>query len=338
VKHLVVGAGASLAEALALGNACDVSPPLIRDFARKTWSNYSPHPILEAYLHELGHKTPPRDPRELFYELEEAGETSIERFMQFAWENWHRSAPASDPFPPAFTSGLLVNAGCGPDASSASTTRTQFWDDLLYHGVGAPLCGIMAQCFFENGKGWRDLKLSKTVAARLEPSDLVLNLNYDTVFELALSQVGRPFAYSPNPIPSDGVLVCKPHGSLNLVANETRFAFGQPEWLGMPQPQGFRSYSGIIPPRLNKSHSEHPIARMILAPARDRKPQTIAMWGVGLAESDLDLLDVYAEWSECAAAIDIVNPSPDVAARARALFRCEVRHFESVAEWIERAE
>jgi hypothetical protein len=62
------------------------------------------------------------------------------------------------------------------------------------------------------------------------------------------------------------------------------------------------------------------------------------MWGVGLAESDLDLLDVYAEWSECAAAIDIVNPSPDVAARARALFRCEVRHFESVAEWIERAE
>ena len=50
MKHLIVGAGATLAEALALGNARDICPPLMADFAKKTWSNHSPHPILEEYL------------------------------------------------------------------------------------------------------------------------------------------------------------------------------------------------------------------------------------------------------------------------------------------------
>ena len=67
MKHLIIGAGATLGEALALGNASEVCPPLIRDFARKTWSNYTPHPILEVYLRELGYRNLGNDPRELFY-------------------------------------------------------------------------------------------------------------------------------------------------------------------------------------------------------------------------------------------------------------------------------
>ena len=55
VKHFIIGAGASLAEARALGNPPEFCPPLIRDFARKTWSNYTPHPVLEAYLRDLGY-------------------------------------------------------------------------------------------------------------------------------------------------------------------------------------------------------------------------------------------------------------------------------------------
>ena len=49
MKHLIVGAGATFAEALALGNPTEKCPPLIRDFARKTWENYTPHPYLEEY-------------------------------------------------------------------------------------------------------------------------------------------------------------------------------------------------------------------------------------------------------------------------------------------------
>ena len=152
-----------------------------------------------------------------------------------------------------------------PDAGES------FWDNLLYHGVGSPLQFLMLQCFFENGSG-KDIALSKRVAAILTPGDLVLNLNYDTVFELALEQLNKPFAYSPNEPKGGDLLVCKPHGSLNLVADDRAFMFGQPGWLGMPQLKGYRSYSGLIPPRLNKSYSQHPIAQMILKPVTARAP------------------------------------------------------------------
>ncbi|PYN50405.1 MAG: hypothetical protein DMD94_27025 [Candidatus Rokuibacteriota bacterium] len=136
---------------------------------------------------------------------------------------------------------------------------------------------LMLQCFYENGNGWKNLALSKSVAESLMPGDLVLNLNYDTVFELALLQANRPFAYSPNVPSTDQVLVCKPHGSLNMVSTADRFKFGQPEWLGTPQPRGFQSYSGLIPPRLNKSYSQHWIAQMILTPVAERQPERITM-------------------------------------------------------------
>jgi hypothetical protein len=166
----------------------------------------------------------------------------------------------------------------------------------------------MSQCFFENGVGWKNLQLSKSVAARLEPADLVLSLNYDTVFELALTRLERQFVYSPNKVSGDQLLVCKPHGSLNMVVNNTQFQFGQPEWLGMPQPAGFRSYSGLIPPRLNKQYVQHPITQLILAPVQNRRPQTIIMWGVGLTESDEDLMTLYSRWSEYADVIDVKIP------------------------------
>ncbi len=136
---------------------------------------------------------------------------------------------------------------------------------------------MMSQCFFENGRGWKNLTLTKCVAARLDAGDLVLNLNYDTVFELALEQLNKPFVYSPNvPSPTD-LTVCKPHGSLNMVMNGKVFTFGQPEWLGMPEPPDFRSYSGFIAPRLNKLYEQHPASLMILAPAINRSPDEIVM-------------------------------------------------------------
>jgi hypothetical protein len=333
MKHLIVGAGATFGEARALGNVREACPPLIRDFARKTWSNYTPHPILEVYLRKLGHQSLGPDPRELFYELEEKGETNIERFMEFAWENRSCDIEVGEDLPPGYISGGRITAAGSSATGVTASEEGGFWENFLYHGIGGPLSFFMSQCFFENGTGWKNLQLSKFVAARLEPDDLVLNLNYDTVFELALNQLGRPFSYSPNQVRSDQLLVCKPHGSLNMVANHTHFKFGQPEWLGMPQLPVFQSYSGIIPPRINKHYAQHPMAQIILAPVLHRQPQVIVMWGVGLAESDEDLIALYSRWSEYADVIDVINPIPDVTAKARKLFRCEVRHFTDVSEW-----
>ena len=218
MKHLIVGAGATFAEALALGNPPETCPPLIKNFARVTWDNYSPHPVLEAYLRERLRLTDlGDDPRQLFFRLEEENQTNIEQFMEYAWENRQRewNVDTSDPVPAGYTSGLRLRTHGSPETSIPSWS-SQFWEDFLYHGIGSPIAFLMLQCFFENGSGWKDLALSKRLAAKLYEGDLVLNLNYDTVFELALMQSGQPFVYSPNTPRQRDILVCKPHGSLNL--------------------------------------------------------------------------------------------------------------------------
>lgn len=334
MRHLIIGAGATLAEALHHDCPPEFRPPLIRDFARKTWMNYAPHPVLEAYLEHLGHTELGDDPRELFYRLEEDGTANIEGFLEFAWVNRNRPWKADlAKVPPGFISGLRIREAGGSSVQVTPDAGGGFWDNLLYHGIGSPLQFLMLQCFFENGSGWKDLALSKRVAASLGLADLVLNLNYDTVFELALWQANRPFAYSPNVPNADQLLVCKPHGSLNMVSNDQAFAFGQPDWLGMPQPKGFQSYSGLIPPRLNKSYSQHPIARMILEPVAARAPEKITMWGVGLTDSDVDLTELYKTWASRAREIEVINPSHDAAERVRTLTSCNVVHFSSVTEW-----
>lgn len=335
MRHLIVGAGATLAEALSHGCPSELHPPLIRDFARKTWADYSPHPVLEAYLHEIGYTDLGNDPRELFYRLEENGDVSIERFLEFAWSKRDQAwATDLSKVPPGFISGLRITETNGTQA--ATNAGEGFWDNLLYHGIGRPLQFLMLQCFHENGRGWKDFTLSKRVGAVLAAGDLVLNLNYDTVFEMALRQANRPFVYSPNVPKPDQILVCKPHGSLNVVSNEQSFTFGQPEWLGMPQAPGFRSYSGLIPPRLNKSYSQHPMARMIVASVAKRAPEQITIWGVGLTESDVDLTELYRSWASHAREIEVINPSREVAERVGTLTSRSIAHFSSVSEWEER--
>ena len=269
MKHLIIGAGATLAEALDQGNPPERCPPLLRDFARKMWPHvYNPHPVLEAYLRELGYTNLGPDPRELFYRLEDAGQTNIERFLEFAWIHRHKDWKLEKgALVPDYISGLRLVVHTDTPEEPVPELAPRWWADFLYNGIGKPLTLYMSQCFFENGVGWKNLRLTKSVASHLDAGDLVLNLNYDTVFELALDQLSKPFAYCPNPPRADEAMMCKPHGSLNMVMNAERFAFGQPDWLGMPEPPNFRSYSGFIAPRLNKSYAQHPASEEILAPA-----------------------------------------------------------------------
>ena len=57
------------------------------------------------------------------------------------------------------------------------------------------------------------------------------------------------------------------------------------------------------------------------------------MWGVGLTDSDSDLIDLYGAWVKRAGSVDIINPSFDVAESAERLFGRPVRHFVDVAQW-----
>ena len=92
VKVLVVGAGASYAECLNLGAEENLCLPLMRNFARKTWKEFNPHPYLDRYLDRKGYQVVSEDGREKFFELEETGEVNIEGFFEFCWENKEKSS------------------------------------------------------------------------------------------------------------------------------------------------------------------------------------------------------------------------------------------------------
>lgn len=187
--------------------------------------------------------------------------------------------------------------------------------------------------FFENGVGWKDLSLSKAIARSLGQGDLVLNLNYDTVFELALEQLGQPFSYAPNVAQNGEVVICKPHGSLNMVSNNNGFMFGQPSWLGMPQPSGYRSFSGLIPPRLNKQYNQHPISKIIIQSVQNRMPDELIFWGIGLTDSDVDLVELYKAWSKNMPSVTVINPDIGVAEKIAAILRLSVRHYPDLSAW-----
>lgn len=332
MKHLVIGAGATVAEASALGNTRENCPPLMSDFARKTWSNYTPHPLLERYLRELGFNDLGDDPRDLFYDLEKAGTANVERFMEYCWQNRHIKFPdLGDQVPRGFISGLGISVAGAIEAPISP--GEEFWENLLYHGIGSPIQFLTIQCFYENGVGWRDLSLSKAIAGSLAPGDLVLNLNYDTVFELALEQMGQSFSYAPNSPRHGEIIVSKPHGSLNMVSNSRSFTFGQPSWLGMPQPSGYRSYSGLIPPRLNKQYDQHPISKMIIESVHDRAPREMIFWGIGLTESDVDLVELYKHWSKNTPSVAVINPDSGVAKKVAAILGLPVQHFPDLSAW-----
>ena len=151
------------------------------------WANYTPHPYLEEYLRRIGHpKFDPRDPRSLFFELEEKGTTNVERFMEFVWENRDAKFPVSET--PAGRLHIWIAH------ESAGRIVWPRWENdrrrfgMTYNIMASemPLLSYLIQCFHENGVEFRSFELTKSVATKYGRGDLILNLNYDTVFEMAL--------------------------------------------------------------------------------------------------------------------------------------------------------
>jgi hypothetical protein len=166
--------------------------------------------------------------------------------------------------------------------------------------------------------------LGTRVAAHLRAGDRIINLNYDTAFDIALQQARKFILYSPAE-DAEAVIVYKPHGSFNLYANRESgdFFFSNPcKPRGSPDVEdgsgGIWSLSAaIIAPRLHKGYKAHPIAQYILSHLADHHPSVVTFWGVGLADSDGDLLDIYMPACASAQRVEFVNP--DAAAYDRAL-------------------
>jgi len=162
-------------------------------------------------------------------------------------------------------------------------------------------------------------------------------LNYDLIFDVALRNAGRVAAYSPNITSPGMVWVFKPHGSFHLaVSEEKRTAcFGQVEFMGDVQPSdGARTFLGFVPPRINKTFVEHPVARAIIAPLLLYEPDIVSFWGVGSPASDVDLFEMYRHMCAKASRVEYINPSEADAKRFEMLMRRQVEHIPTADQWL----
>ncbi|RBA23081.1 hypothetical protein [Herminiimonas fonticola] len=312
MRVVVIGAGASLEESLRLGSPANLRPPLIRNFAKILWSDtnlalpQSLYDYMQRYLVSLGHM-PSSNPLETFIALEELGtDVHIERFFEYAWMHRH---------------SLYDGA----------------WGDLMYGAVvNTLICLFPQNGFHENGKGWKPFTAYQALANKLSAGDLVVNLNYEPLFEMGAIQAGRQITYIPNNQKNDSILVAKPHGSINLIVESKKFWFSEPDIIGsiMSQGEDMTEFRGIIAPRYNKSYQQHPIAAKIFDAIRDTSPDSVTFWGVGFTNSDADLNELYLGWCGKASRISIIHPCPETEILdAEKLLHTKVEHYKSPEEW-----
>jgi hypothetical protein len=309
MRVLVVGAGASIEEAQRANAPKEFWPPTIENFAKKLW-NTPPNGFfnywLPDYLIAQGFD-PGGDPTSLFIELSSRPESvvNVERLFEYCWARKGKKFEGD-------------------------------WENLIYHGILNPMTFLLASAFYENGLGIKRLQAGMLVSSRLNDGDVALNLNYETLFEIAATQQGHKLTYVPNKPSGAGLLIAKPHGSFNLLADERSFWFAQPDCIGASPSSGdnFRNWRAIVPPRFNKTYAQHPIAKIILEAIENLRPTTVTFWGVGLTDSDVDLIEIYRSWRRTASVVEVINPDESVSRRVAQVFETEVRLFRTIEDWL----
>ena len=216
-----------------------------------------------------------------------------------------------------------------------------FWRDFVYSGIYDKLQWLF---YYQFGSGLGKPMLAGTkVANQLDNYDGVINLNYDIAFDLALKQAGKNICYAPH-FKENAIYVLKPHGSINLYMNykTKKWFFAEPDKvagsvsLDLGNEGIFDPFESIIPPRLNKNYKLHPMAKAILHSIRTYKSNKLTFWGIGLTESDVDLLEIYREASSTAKVVEFINPDESACAKASSLLDREVKWFASLGEWLEQ--
>ncbi|MBI5931314.1 MAG: hypothetical protein HY862_18550 [Chloroflexi bacterium] len=332
-RLLIVGAGASLEECKQSGNYPNDPErylPSIKNFCGKLFQRDSEIllQVTSSYLDKLGMKydsklinLKPGDsfssddmeksPIGIFLKLESQSpeEHNIERLCEYVW----------------VTFGASI----------------QLWEAFIYAGIYLHLFTLFTRQF---GLGIGVPMLAgRRVANQLTSSDVVLNLNYDIAFDLALKQSGKNICYAPD-LRENAISILKPHGSFNFYVNlvNGNCYFEEPDRIhgsvSIPDPSGgfFSPHGGIVPPRLNKSYIHHPGAEIILDTCRPFLPKIVTFWGVGLTDSDVDLLSIYREAATSAEIIEFINPAMEAHQKAEKLLNREIAFFATLDQWLEK--
>lgn len=335
MRFLIVGAGASIEEFHRMGGDPKDCFPSIDNFGNRLFQE-SPTlqfvcahyltkkgipfnvRILEAYQNRSGEIIKKEDmensPLRIFLSLEGCypRKHNVERLFEFIWNQYGENI--------------------------------EMWDELIYWGIYLSISVIQSQYFFENGVGYKKMPAGGLVCSNLTNNDIVLSLNYDVCFDLAVQQNFDEYCYAPNDVENE-IKIYKPHGSLNLYVNRQRkcFSFCAPDNIPgtqtHPDPEGgeWKASLGILRPRLSKSYSQHPIANTILKGVKNIEPDVVTFWGVGLTDSDIDLMEIYSNACKHSRKVEFINASGKDFNRAQKLLDVAIDHYTTIENWLAKS-
>lgn len=333
-RLLIVGAGATIEECIRSGKDKENNFPTIRNFANRLFQeSYSLQIAIANYLKVHGinfnskilesYKNPSNEtieqeafqnsPLEIFKRLEKEDfeHHNVENFFEYTW-------------------------------NTMGTKNPGFWHSVVHDGIYWGLSLLFIDQFGVNGPAgpFKTMTAGLIICDCLYLGDRVINLNYDIAFDIAIRQSGKRYCYSPN-FDNQNIIIYKPHGSLNLYQNrqKQKFILIDPYEYGgsltYPDDEGgkWEAYSPIIPPRLNKQYEQHPIARKILESILESQPKIVTFWGVGLTNSDVDLMSIYINACDSAHTVEFINPLEEAHKKACKLLRRDIQFYETLDEW-----
>jgi len=331
VKNLlIIGAGATYAEAQELGVTEEQSPPLIKNFISKLWKERFPlslkkNGLLTEYISIIKQKNSAcyneaKDISDLFIRLEKEGSINIEKFFAFAWKR--------------------------------RNLYPEEYENILYNGIFMALTDMIILYILTN-KDIREkykfidiepgswpfppLKLSNIIGNYLNDNDAVLNLNYDTFFEIGLKQIGKDFIYLPFHKPDKNkITIIKPHGSFNFFEEKGgNKAWVSPTLFNQSQPNNnSKNYLTFIPPMLGKNFEQHPLSRAIIEAIPFNYPLNLIFWGVGFTESDVNLINMYKKWANMSRKVSFINPDKKVSSNFKKNIGGNVFRYDNVNNFI----
>ncbi|MGV8024991.1 MAG: hypothetical protein AB2L18_00330 [Anaerolineaceae bacterium] len=326
-RVLVIGAGASIQECLESGNyPQDKSKifPSINNFCRKLFIPISPalNKGLALYLDEFNIDYDMRFLYKKSYCSDDLLKSPVTVFQQKEFEDFLT---------------FNIEKLCEFLWNKIGDNEI-FWDAFIYDGIYFNLFELFTEQFGMSGS--KEFNASKKIINVLYENDLVINLNYDIIFDQALVQNRKEFCYLPQNI-KNKILLMKPHGSFNLNVDkkESKFVFLQPDkiignvLIKTPQGGYENPYISILPPRLNKTYKQHPIASQIVNSIDDFETEILTFWGIGLTQSDIELTSIYKKASEYAKKIEFINPDISAFENAEKILQKKIIHYKSLDHW-----
>lgn len=307
---LIVGAGASYAEAVEAGLPEENRPPLMKNFIKKLWNNSVPlflkkeKGLVYNYLKETLQYDNFLEQGKDFYDflviLEKSNVSNIENFFEYAW-NYKKSYPKE-------------------------------YENLLYNGIYTPLVACLISGIFKNGLTPK-LPLTEKIASLLDNGDFVLNLNYETVFEIGATNAGKTLHFLPWDKTEPSITVAKPHGSFHFFEDENGLKQARPYFVGTLSSiagDNARNYKTFIPPRTNKNFQQHQLSRAIIKRLNFDYPRNVILWGIGFTKSDIDLYELYKKWFKSAEKISFITPRDIKPKELSNDMKIKIHHFMNV--------